>query len=158
MKQWYSEGESLNQIARRLGQDFRMVYATLKKHGVQMRSRANHGSANGQWKGGRTTDKDGYTLIHRPDHPDADSHGYVREHRLVAEEKLGRRLTSEEVVHHKNDVKSDNSPGNLKVYATNAEHLADTLKGKCPNWTVEGRARTLEGARRPRKQNAIQIL
>ena len=97
------------------------------------------GSSNPAWKGGRVRDTDGYILIHRPDHPYATSHGYVREHRLVAEQVLGRYLLPSEVVHHKNDETADNAPDNLKVYETNAKHLAETLAGKIPRWTEEGR-------------------
>ncbi len=37
------------------------------------------------------------------------------EHRLVMESIIGRKLTFNEVVHHKNEDKSDNDPGNLEV-------------------------------------------
>lgn len=43
------------------------------------------------------------------------------EHRLVMERVLGRKLTTDEQVHHINGVKSDNDPANLQVL-TNAEH------------------------------------
>lgn len=43
------------------------------------------------------------------------------EHRIVMEQKLGRELTSNEIVHHKNESKKDNDPDNLEVM-TRAEH------------------------------------
>jgi hypothetical protein len=46
----------------------------------------------------------------------------VHEHRVVAAEKLGRALTSKDVVHHKNHDKRDNRPENLEVM-THAEHM-----------------------------------
>ena len=36
-------------------------------------------------------------------------------HRAVARKKIGRRIRSNEVVHHKNRNKRDNRPSNLKV-------------------------------------------
>jgi hypothetical protein len=55
------------------------------------------------------------------------------------EKKLNRPLLKTEVVHHIDDDKLNNAPENLKLFATNGAHLAETLAGKCPNWTEAGR-------------------
>lgn len=99
------------------------------------------------WRGGRTVDKDGYILVHMPDHPYATKAGYVRERRLVMERELGRYLLPHEVVDHQYGDKADNDPERLRLFQSNADHLRETLKGRVPNWTPEGRARTLEGVR-----------
>ena len=39
-------------------------------------------------------------LMPSPGHPNAGSSGYVPEHRLVVERRIGRYLTTDEVVHH----------------------------------------------------------
>jgi hypothetical protein len=159
MTQWYKDGLSLNEIGGRLGRNYRLVHKALRKHGVEMRPRGwcdQSGPRNVSWKGGRTTDKHGYVLLRKPEHPMADSRGYVREHRLVAERSLGRVLKETEVVHHKNDDTSDNRPENLMVFETNARHLAETLKGKVPRWTEAGRDRILESVRKPRKRVATR--
>lgn len=39
----------------------------------------------------------------------------MRQHIAVVEARIGRRLTKSEVVHHENEVKSDNSDGNLAI-------------------------------------------
>lgn len=49
------------------------------------------------------------------------------QHRVVAAEKLGRELTSDEHAHHANEVKTDNRPENLEVL-TKAEHTRRHFK------------------------------
>lgn len=111
------------------------------------------GEKNAGWKGGRTTDKHGYILVLRPDHPAANAAGYVREHRLVMEEQLGRPLLGGEIVHHRDGNPANNDPANLSVYQRNGDHLRETLTGRVPNWSEEGKARIAAGAEKARQRN-----
>ncbi len=72
----------------------------------------------------------GYPIVWRPDHPSADR-GYVPKHRLVVEEKLGRFLRSDELVHHRDENPLNYDPANL-VIVTKAEHGALHAR----NWVV----------------------
>lgn len=86
------------------------------------RSEQTKGAGNPFWKGGRTIEPRGYVLVKVGlDHHLADCRGYAYEHRLIAEKKLGRRLTPDEIVHHDDERKSNNAPANLEPL-THPEH------------------------------------
>jgi hypothetical protein len=85
------------------------------------------GDRNPRWNGGVRTHQ-GYTCVRRPDHPNASKDGYVREHVLILSEHLGRPIASNEIVHHKNGVRSDNRLENLELM-TRSEHHSLHHKG-----------------------------
>jgi hypothetical protein len=62
-------------------------------------------------------------MIRKPGHHLADVRGYVYEHRLVAEEKVGRPLRPGEQIHHINGIKSDNRAENIEVTASKSHHF-----------------------------------
>ena len=80
------------------------------------------GSNASNWKCGTMIDKDGYVYVHSPNHPYANRHGYVFQHRLVVEETIGRVLLPSEVVHHINEQNGDNRIENLVLFSSQAEH------------------------------------
>lgn len=154
-----SLGWRLTELAAKYNCDRRMVHQRIQTLDILYNySKGSPGSRNGSWKGGRSKRK-GYWYILRPNHPNATKGGYVLESRLVMEKKLGRLLSRSEVVHHKDSNLDNNKLSNLFVYGSNGEHLAETLKGQCPNWTEDGKRRIQEGVHRAvvkRKKKAIQ--
>lgn len=64
----------------------------------------------------------GYEEVYIPEHPAARKNGCVLKQRIVAEEKLGRYLKPEEVVHHKDNDKTNNHPDNLMVFRDQISH------------------------------------
>ena len=68
------------------------------------------------FKRGWYTNPDGYIYTLAPSHPRANQDGYVLEHRLVVERRLGRYLHPRERVHHKNGIRNDNRDENLELW------------------------------------------
>lgn len=86
------------------------------------------GSKHPNWKGGKSISSHGYVLIRMPYHPRAHKNGYVYEHVLVAEKKLGRPLKKGEIIHHKDEIKTNNSPDNISITKSIAHHKANHRK------------------------------
>ena len=133
------------EIARRLGVHEATIGRSCKRlHLKTQRTgpRAKDGHPN--WKGGRYQ-VGHYWYVRADDHPNATKAGYVAEHRIVMETKLGRFLTRREVVHHIDGNPENNAPENLMVFGSNPDHLRHELTGRVPNWTPDGQARIAAG-------------
>ena len=95
------------------------------KKGEPVRFISGHngrGELSGHWRGGRGVTPLGYVRIWKPDHPRADSKGYIFEHILVLEKALGRAVLPTEATHHIDGNRQNNSPGNLMLFKTRAMH------------------------------------
>jgi len=66
---------------------------------------------------------DGYIALYYPKYPSSNKDGYVMEHVYVMEQHLGRSLTNDEIVHHKNFDRADNRIENLQVMSL-SEHMS----------------------------------
>ena len=141
-RMYLKEKLSCRQIGEKLGITRGTVNYYLKEYGIKMRGiregqktrwpKGRYGKEAANWRGGKVLSRGsrGYTMIHKPDHPHANPHGYVMEHRLVMEEKLGRYLEKNEIVHHINDNPVDNRPENLEVVSRSAHVHNHFAKGK----------------------------
>src|SRR5688572_14391551 len=65
-------------------------------------------------KGSENAEKIGDALRGRGEGKTYRKRGGRHEHRVIAEQKLGRPLRRGEIVHHENEIKADNAPDNLK--------------------------------------------
>lgn len=146
LRVWSAEGLGLREMAARLGTSKQAVSFAMIRHNIPRPPKHSApGHLNGSWKGGRQNDGDGYILVYSPNHPHRTRAGYVREHRLVMERILGRYLLPTEVMDHIDGNRSNNDPANLRVFASNREHLAATLQGRVPKWSEEGKERIRQG-------------
>lgn len=133
------------EIAELVGLSPRYVRKVMLKWNLpRLNEGAQPGKQNHQYKSGRRIDHDGYALVSAPkDHPYARPRPNRKtkvmfEHRLVMESKLGRYLLPEEVVNHIDGLTLHNHPDNLRLFASNGEHLAVMATGP-RNWSEAGR-------------------
>jgi hypothetical protein len=78
------------------------------------------GKKNMAYKGGRVS-VGGYIKILIPfAEQKSRCDRYILEHRKVMEEKIGRKLKANEIVHHINGIKNDNRIDNLEIVLRNA--------------------------------------
>lgn len=83
--------------------------------------KSNIKSARGHRNDGKIK-YNGYISVYMPEHHRAFDNGCVYEHILVAEKMLERLLLPDEVVHHKDRDRTNNSENNLMVFASEEDH------------------------------------
>lgn len=138
-RMYVDERKSTREIARECGSAATTVGAWLRGHGVQMRSVADAKRGQkpkahtveasvrarrktfikGRGTVGYKVDGYGYILLWN-----AGAQRYEKEHRVIMEKHLGRKLKRGEDVHHINENRQDNRIENLVVVA-HADHLRE---------------------------------
>ena len=103
------------------GKEFERNECHIQEHNFCSRSCLNEwhkdnriGNSSPRWGGGVHI-QDGYLFLRQ------DDGSYKAEHRIIMEKELGRELNSDEIVHHIDENKKNNSIDNL-VVLTRAEH------------------------------------
>lgn len=113
--------------------------------GIDMRGRTGtqpRGPAHPRWNSARMLNADGYVKVRvGVEHPLADPNGYAYEH-LMVWAAAGRELPQEnELLHHRNEVKSDNRLSNLELMtraAHNALHIASRRRDPATGRLLDG--------------------
>jgi len=151
-----SAGKTSAEIADVLDVNPETVRKFARCRNIQIRREEMSGVNHPCWKDGTTKDRSGYLLcrvpvdgpygyliraIQRRGKAGQDRAGYAPVHRIVMHNTLGRQLTKGEVVDHIDGNILNNDPSNLRLFASNADHLRETLKGRIPVWTEEGKKR-----------------
>ena len=161
-KEWLKEQletKTFRQLAMELGISAGRIADRAYRHGIRSPSsdkskavkeglakhypNGRYGENAGHWQGGRRISAAGYIFIMKPDHPFASKTGYVQEHRLVMEERLGRYLNPDEIVHHKDGNKTNNAIDNLELLY-NGQHISNHFKASHENVELHKRIKELE--------------
>ena len=74
--------------------------------------------------------QNGYVYAKAPYHPFCNSRGYVREHRLVYENSIGRYLTRDEIIHHIDVNRSNNELSNLELTTYKEHYIKEHFIGR----------------------------
>jgi len=99
-KVYIDERRSIRQISIDINSTVGAVSSAIRWLGIETRkSREAHnlkypngrfGELAANWRGGRRSSGNGYITIYNPSHPFSTTEGYVMEHRLAMEKKIGR--------------------------------------------------------------------
>ena len=161
------EGKTAGQIADLLNVNPETVRKFSRKRNITIETQNMTLENHPCWNDGTVVDRSGYLLtrvlvdskhgyliraLQKRGKNGSDKSGYAPIHRIVMHDKIGRAIQKGEVVDHIDGNVQNNHPDNLRLFASNSDHLRETLKGKIPNWTEEGFSR-ITG--RPKKNRSL---
>jgi len=95
------------------------------------------GDKHPRFAGEKIDHSGGYIEVYAPNRPSTRRSGRMLEHRLVMEEHIGRPLRRQEVVHHKNKIRSDNRIENLMLFPNVRAHTAWEYIEECEERLVK---------------------
>lgn len=114
------------------------------------------------WKGGKLVHKS-YVYLLTKEHPNRNRDGYVTEHRLIMEKKLGRFLERTEIIHHINGISDDNRIENLELVNSQSEHMKihhpkgiHIYKGEHPRGSF-GKRWKIFGKKYPHRKKKVKL-
>jgi hypothetical protein len=155
---------SSTEIAEILGTNGRRVRKVLLRYDLpRLHCGAKFGERNHAFEEGRRINLGGYAQVTAPlGHPRAKiakgkKTGWIYEHWIVMEKKLGRYLLPEEIVDHIDGLTLHNALDNLRLFASNAEHLRETLTGRDRYFSEQGRQNMLIRHRQPEALQRVDI-
>lgn len=119
-RELYLSGKNTREVAEELEIGNATVYRWLKDI-MRPKGTTYKGKNHFAWKGG-SQNKQGYICIWR-------NGKLTKEHIILMEEKIGKKLTKDEVVHHINEIKNDNRIENLMLL-TRSQHIILHRKNK----------------------------
>lgn len=106
-------GKFQSEIGQEEGVSAKTICIWMQKLGIK--ARAKHFMRG--WK----IDFYGYFMFFKPDHPSSNSNGYIKRARYNMEKHIGRYLSREELVHHKDMNRLNDNIENLQIM-TRSEH------------------------------------
>lgn len=122
-KEYIEKQRSLKNIAEEFDITHSAIYYWLKKYGFNVRTCKEAGTLLRRSKPIKIGK---YQAVYKPEHPNSyPTTGYILIHRLKASEKIGRPLKSNEIVHHIDFDKTNNSMYNLDIIS-NKQHFSAT--------------------------------
>jgi hypothetical protein len=132
---YWDQSLSLQQIAGRFGVHIENVRKRMVRFGIERRAAIDchkSGPEHARWK------DDDAIKGYRTGSLRTPSGKRLKplRHRLVAESVLGRSLTSKEVVHHCNGIRTDNRAENLWVFPSQSAHKIYHARGEIHRDTI----------------------